>query len=191
MRNTWESTKMYIKMINLQRMSIMLLSKYKYKVRKSWNHDKDYTDHFMGGCIKFQYAQGLVLFHGKLEWNCGRNLWKCQLFSYLRLYLLFENVANVLQDRNKDVKMKLSFKHQAFTLFCYFAAIFRLFYVLCFSEQTTDYSFFVNYIVIPLKTIEIFKYWQIYLPCFDKNFSIMQLTQCDKVQVQLRYKEQS
>lgn len=45
------------------------------------------------------------------------------------MYLLFENVANVLQDRNKDVKIKLlwSTRHQTFVLK----------FVICFPLQAT------------------------------------------------------
>lgn len=47
-------------------------------------------------CVLREYGRG----------GCGRNLWTCQLFSYLRCMYSFKDVANVLQDRNKDVKMK-------------------------------------------------------------------------------------
>ena len=40
-----------------------------------------------------------------VEKRRGRNLWKCQLFSYLRCIYSLKMWQIVLQDRNKDVKM--------------------------------------------------------------------------------------
>lgn len=51
--------------------------------------------------------KGLFLPLLTVEWMRGRNLWKCQLFSYLRCIYSLKMWQNVLQDRNKDVKMKL------------------------------------------------------------------------------------